>query len=77
MDAISKTNELFFNKTELDEAQIMPIISDALSTSDDGELFLEESHSEQLVFDDGRMKARATQQLNSPAAVSAPMAPLY
>lgn len=57
MDAISKTNELFFNKTELDEAQIMPIISDALSASDDGELFLEESHSESLVFDDGRMKA--------------------
>ncbi len=57
MDTISKTNELFFNKTELDEAQIMPIISDALSASDDGELFLEESHSESLVFDDGRMKA--------------------
>ena len=57
MDAISKTNELFFNKTELDEAQIMPIISNALSSSDDGELFLEESHSESLVFDDGRMKA--------------------
>src|SRR6056300_1373455 len=57
MDAITKTNELFSNQTELTEDQIMPVIGDALAGSDDGELFLEESHSESLVFDDGRMKA--------------------
>lgn len=57
MDAITKTNELFFNQTELTEDQIMPVIGDALAGSDDGELFLEESHSKSLVFDDGRMKA--------------------
>jgi TldD protein len=57
MDAITKTNELFFNQTELTEDQIMPVIGDALAGSDDGELFLEESHSESLAFDDGRMKA--------------------
>ena len=57
MDAISKTNTLFFDNTELTEESVMPLVSDALAGGDDGELFLEESHSESLAFDDGRMKA--------------------
>ena len=56
-NALDKTSNLFFEKTDLDEDAVISIIGDALSGSDDGELFLEERHSEVLVFDDGRMKS--------------------
>jgi TldD protein len=56
-NALEKTTDLFFEKTGLDESAVEAVISDALAGSDDGELFLEECHSEMLVFDDGRMKS--------------------
>src|SRR3954463_2627601 len=33
------------------------ILSEAMHTADDGELFLEQSESESFVFDDGRLKS--------------------
>ncbi|MEN9895900.1 MAG: Protein tldD, partial [Pseudomonadota bacterium] len=42
---------------DIDEARVRAIVSDALSGSDDGELFLEHSQSESLMFDNGRLKS--------------------
>ncbi len=56
-NALDKTSTLFFDKTGLDESVVQGIVADALAGSDDGELYLEERHSEMLVFDDGRMKS--------------------
>jgi TldD protein len=56
-DPLDVTAELFFTKTDLDQDKTMAIIQDALKGADDGELYLQEEHSEMLVFDDGRMKA--------------------
>lgn len=39
------------------EERLNSIVSDALQNSDDGELFVETSQLESLVFDDGRLKA--------------------
>ena len=57
MDALSRTDGLFFTRTGLEPDKVLSLINDALAGADDGELFLEESHSETLVFDDGRMKS--------------------
>jgi len=57
MNALDTTTDLFFTRTDLDEKAVKTVISDALNGSDDGELYLEERHSEMLVFDDGRMKS--------------------
>lgn len=56
-DALSLTENLFFDRTGLDRGKVESLVSDALSGSDDGELFLEETHSEMMLFDDGRMKS--------------------
>ena len=56
-DPLAVTTDLFFQKTGLDEANVMALVKDALTGADDGELYLEERHSEMLVFDDGRMKS--------------------
>ncbi|MAZ72812.1 MAG: metalloprotease TldD [Flavobacteriaceae bacterium] len=37
--------------------EVRPVLADAVSGADDGELFLETGLSESLVFDDGRLKA--------------------
>jgi TldD protein len=42
---------------EFDADDALPVLADTLSGADDGELFLEASASESLVFDDGRLKA--------------------
>ena len=57
LNPLDKTASLFFEKTGLDEADVQAVVADALKGSDDGELFLEERHSEMLVFDDERMKS--------------------
>ena len=57
LDPLDITRDLFFTKTGLDEAAVQSVIEDALNTADDGELYLEEKHSEMLMFDDGRMKS--------------------
>ena len=56
-NALDKTRAIFFDKSDLEEDAVLSVIGDALAGSDDGELFLEERHSEMLVFDDGRMKS--------------------
>lgn len=56
-DPLDITRDLFFVRAGLDEDTVLSTIRDALAGSDDGELFLEERHSEMMVFDDGRMKS--------------------
>ncbi|MDE3061378.1 MAG: metalloprotease TldD, partial [Pseudomonadota bacterium] len=47
---------LFFTRTGMDEARVGRIVSESLSGMDDGELFLEYEQSENLSFDDGRLR---------------------
>ena len=48
--------EIFFSDTGLDENRLRGIVEEALAGLDDGELYLEYSQSESLVFDDGSLK---------------------
>ena len=41
---------------DIPEDQIRRIVADTISGADDGELFLEYSESEALMFDNGRLK---------------------
>ncbi|NWM88903.1 metalloprotease TldD, partial [Escherichia coli] len=43
----------------VDADEALSILKTALAGADDGELFLERSESESLVFDDGRLKSAA------------------
>ena len=43
----------------VDTDEALSILKTALAGADDGELFLERSESESLVFDDGRLKSAA------------------
>ncbi len=52
----TNTHDLFFSQTTLDRTRTQRIVNDALAGLDDGELFLEYNQSEQLSFDDGRLK---------------------
>jgi TldD protein len=52
----SPADHLFFSPTGLDRGRVETLVGDALSGSDDGELFLEFRQSEALAFDDGRLK---------------------
>ncbi|MBV8938974.1 MAG: metalloprotease TldD [Alphaproteobacteria bacterium] len=49
-------HEIFFGTARPDAARVQRVVSDALQGMDDGELFLEYTQSESLVFDDGRLK---------------------
>src|SRR6201989_345812 len=49
--------DLFFSRTGMDRAKVQQTVDDALTGSDDGELFLEYSQSESFAFDDNRLKA--------------------
>lgn len=51
------TDDPFFAHADLNRPSIETLVSDALHGADDGELFLEERHSETFVFDDGRLKS--------------------
>ncbi|NQV56357.1 MAG: metalloprotease TldD [Rhodospirillales bacterium] len=57
MTDIAATDELFFTRAGLDKSRTQGIVEDALNGADDGELYLEYSQSESLVFDDGRLKS--------------------
>ncbi|MFQ5466574.1 MAG: metalloprotease TldD [Kiloniellaceae bacterium] len=57
MSHLHTTDEIFFNRAGLDRARTEAIVDDALTGTDDGELFLEYRQSESLTFDDGRMKS--------------------
>jgi TldD protein len=56
MTDIAATDDLFFNRTGMDQSRVQGIVDDALGQADDGELFLEYAQSEALVFDDGQLK---------------------
>ncbi len=56
MTSITNTDEIFFNRTGLDQIRVENIVKDALHGADDGELFLEYNQSESFVFDDGQLK---------------------
>ena len=43
-------------ETMIDETQALGLLRDATQGAEDGELFMERSRSEALVFDDGRVK---------------------
>ena len=47
----------FFNKTDLSRNDAEKIISETLNNCDDGELYLENSKSESIVLDDGKIKS--------------------
>ncbi|MFO1089124.1 MAG: metalloprotease TldD [Hyphomicrobiales bacterium] len=50
------TRRSLLQSSDLDRAQALSILETALKDADDGELFLEDRHSETLVFDDGVLK---------------------
>ena len=54
---ITGTDDLFFQRTELDRTRTAALVNDALKGADDGELYLEYCLSESFAFDDGRLKA--------------------
>ncbi|WP_085907359.1 metalloprotease TldD [Kiloniella majae] len=56
MSYIATTDDLFFNRTDLDQKRLENIVNNALTGADDGELYLEYRQSEGMVFDDGRLK---------------------
>ena len=56
MSDLTRTDELFFTRAGMDLARVEKLTEDALSGADDGELFLEYSQSEAVVFDDGQLK---------------------
>src|ERR1700761_4322959 len=59
MTAIAATDKLFFERSDaaLEQSAAARIVEQALSGSDDGELFLEYRESEQISLDDGRIRA--------------------
>ncbi len=56
MSDLSQTDDLFFNRAGMDRGRVENLTADALNGADDGELFLEYSQSEAVVFDDGQLK---------------------
>ncbi|MCG8512236.1 MAG: metalloprotease TldD, partial [Rhodospirillales bacterium] len=59
MTDLSATDDLFFEQTDLDQNRVQSMVDKKLHGADDGELFLEFTQSESLVFDDGRLKSAA------------------
>jgi TldD protein len=50
----------FFKTNALERGKTQRLVADALHGMDDGELYLEATHSESLVFDDGKLKQAGT-----------------
>ncbi len=61
MTPLAATDRLFFERAgaELDRLAAERVVGEALSGSDDGELFLEYRESEQVSLDDGRIRSAA------------------
>jgi len=57
MSHLTQTDDLFFNRAGMDQERVQTIADDALNGADDGELYLEYSQSEAVVFDDGKLKS--------------------
>jgi TldD protein len=62
MTDLAESDKLFFDRSGMDRARVERIVGDALTGMDDGELYLEWSQSETVVFDDGRVKSAAFDQ---------------
>ncbi|GAB5388718.1 MAG: metalloprotease TldD [Alphaproteobacteria bacterium] len=59
MSLLQQTDSLFFDQTDLDQSRVSALVDTHLGGAEDGELYLETSRSEHLVFDDGRLKSAA------------------
>ena len=57
MSDIATADSLFFDRTGMDRARVDRLVADALHGADDGELFLEYTQSESLVYDDNQLKS--------------------
>ena len=57
MSDIAVTDQLFYDRTDLDKGRIVDLVSDSLNGAEDGELFLEYTQSEGLLLEDGRIKS--------------------
>ncbi len=57
MTDMTRLDDLFFNRTGMDQGRVEGIVGDALRGADDGELFLEYRQSESFSFDDGQLKS--------------------
>jgi TldD protein len=57
MTDLTKTDNLFFTQGGLDRGRIETLAGEALSGTDDGELYLEFCQSESISFDDGRIRS--------------------
>ena len=57
MTDLAVTDDLFFNRADLDQGRVQGVVDDALRGADDGELYLEYTTSESFAFDDGRLKS--------------------
>jgi len=55
MTLLSQTDQIFFNQTEMDLDNVQKIVQETLTGADDGELFLEYSQSESMIWDDGKL----------------------
>jgi len=57
MNPLAKTDDLFFTQAGLDRPRVERLTAEALHGAEDGEMFLEDSQSEALSFDDGKLKS--------------------
>jgi len=57
MSHLAATDDLFFTQAGLDKSRTESLVKEALTGADDGDLYLEYSESEALVWDDGRIKS--------------------
>ena len=53
-DLMSITNDLFFDSTDFDPRQVDNQIREALTGADDGEMYLEYTKKESVLFNDGK-----------------------
>ena len=59
-DALNTTDALFYTQTGLGRSRTESLVQSALSKAEDGELYLEYSESESVVWDDGRVKSASS-----------------
>ncbi len=56
MSSFDQTDKLFFDQTGMDRTAVERTVNEALHGADDGELYLEYRQSENLTWDDGKLK---------------------
>lgn len=55
-DLMQITDDLFFGETDLDQSNVDQQLRNALSGADDGEMYLEYTKNDSVLFDDGKVK---------------------